>query len=319
VPSTVSRNVECWRKNYPGCVTFWTDENIGEFAEIGVHDPLIHPVIRADLLRVLVIERYGGWYVDADAVPAGTQLKWYRKPVFGLENERRLLNGLFFSPSNHPFLKTWKSEILRSLDHPDFVDYSVADRTGPGALARALQEYLYLNGCINDGISILPNSLKVDGSLLSRSQREKSLAVHHPLKSWQAPTSNKSKAKKYYENFYLRWVYWGHFGFTREILRVLFNSPKVFVRNIFNISLLFFLSNCHPVRVSELESLLTVKDEEVRDFLRVTQCSRVKAMKLATLSAPTNSELFWYRFRFLKTTYYFRRNYIRVLEVAHDY
>ena len=105
----------------------------------------------------------------------------------------------------------------------------------------------------------------------------------------------------------------------REILRVFFNSPKVFFHNIFDISLLFFLANCHPVRVSDLETLLTVKDEGATDFLRVTQNSKVKAMKLSTLKAPLNSELFWYRFRFLKTDYYLRRNYIRVLEVAHDY
>lgn len=319
VPSVVSQNVECWRRSYPGCVTLWTDENIGEFVETGLHDPLIHPVIRADLLRVLVIERYGGWYVDADCIPGGTRLKWYRKPVFGLENERRLLNGLFFSPANHPFLKTWKSEILKSLGHPDFAEYSIADRTGPGALARGLQEYLYFNGCINESISILPNSLKVEGSLLSRSQLKDSLAVHHPLKSWQTPTHNKSWAKKVYENFYLRWIYWGHFGFLRELLRVLLNSPKVLTQNFFSMSFLFFLSNCHPLRISDLETLLTVKDEEVHDFLQVIQSSSVKAMKLSTLMVPANCELFWYRIRFLKTTHYFRRNYIRALEVAHDY
>jgi len=319
VPKVVAQNVKSWKQSYPGSVTLWTDENIGEFEATGLHDLHIHPVIRADLLRVLVTERYGGWYVDADCIPGGTRLKCYQKPVFGLENERRLLNGLFFSPANHPFLKTWKSEILRSLAEPSYHDLSIADRTGPGALARGLQEHLYFNGAAKDSISILPNSLKVEGRLLSRRQRKKSLAIHYPLKSWQVHTQKKSRAKRIYENLYLRWVYWGHFGFLRESLRVLLNSPKIFFKNCFRVSFLFFLSNCHPMSVADFEKLLTVKAGEMGDVLEVIKCSKVREIRSTSQELPSNAKFFWYRFRFLKTTHYFRRNYLRALEVAHDY
>ncbi len=319
MPRIVAQNFNSWNESYPGSVTLWTDENIGEFKETELHDSQLHPVVRADLLRVLIIERYGGWYVDADCIPGGTRLKYYRKPLFALENERRLLNGLFFSSANHPFLARWKNEILRSLADPRYSDDSIADWTGPGALARAIQEHLYVNGDKKESISILPSSLKVEGSLLSQHQRQKSLAIHHPLKSWQSPNVKKKGAKKNQENFYLRWIHWGHFGFLRECIRLLLNSPIIFARTCFDVSALFLLSNSHPVKVSDYELFLTVKDCDMNDLLEVIKNPRVKEIQLEKQAMPENAKFFWYRVRFLRTTHYYRRNYLRVLEVANDY
>lgn len=69
----VPNQVEVWskeirEKNPDFKYFFWTDENIPEMPEKlkEVYESLKHPAMKSDLLRVYVLHKFGGIYLDAD-------------------------------------------------------------------------------------------------------------------------------------------------------------------------------------------------------------------------------------------------------------
>ena len=59
---------ESWARNHPGWeLRLWTDDNL----PAGLRNPVVyererHPVERADILRLELVYRFGGVYLDAD-------------------------------------------------------------------------------------------------------------------------------------------------------------------------------------------------------------------------------------------------------------
>jgi hypothetical protein len=319
IPSQIHRNAEEWRNIYPESFVLWTDHNLGDFDSSIVLDSDLHPVIRADLLRVLIIQKHGGWYVDADTSPGNLELKAYVNPIFCLENERRALNGLFYSPQGHPFLNLWRKEIESSIEKPLRRHSSIADLTGPGALNRALQEYLAIQGKVESGISVLPHGLKVEGSLMSKGQQRRSLGVHQALKSWNTIEGDTPNPINFSQSLYLKWIYWGHLGFVRETLRVLLNAPKIYLKNIHKLSFHVYLMSSHPLEPSSYGNLFTTESSKEEDFIELTKNATVARIKSSHEFSHVNYDSSWYRISFFKHSYFYRRNHIRNLEIAYDY
>jgi len=140
-PHNILQNISLWEQMYPERLVVWNDAAIqieGWDKEFRNEWP---SVMKVDLLRVLAIQKYGGWYVDADTVPLNDQMIDFGKLVLSREDGRRYWNGCFFSPSKHPFLEIWQNEILNSIAEmwPEIDD--IARISGPHALSRAI--YLY--------------------------------------------------------------------------------------------------------------------------------------------------------------------------------
>lgn len=81
-----------------------------------------HPVVQADFLRVEIVGRYGGMYVDSDAVPLPGgeaddlfgQRKGWTVLLNNPHNPREVSNGAFGFPAWHPFLEqVWESGVER--------------------------------------------------------------------------------------------------------------------------------------------------------------------------------------------------------------
>jgi len=319
IPPLIASNILSWKEVYGDRVKVWTDSNIGEFKSEIINNKNFHPATRADLLRIMIVQKYGGWYVDADSTPGPRKMKEFCKPILSFENERRPLNGLFFSPVAHPFLELWSSETIRSIKTLSHADNSVADISGPGALSRALQEYLFRGGVQKSDLIILRNAIQIDGNVATLKQRKSSLAIHQSLKSWNLLETKSSQEKGFIGSMYMKWLYWGKLGLIRESLRVMIHEPILYLQKIPRLDFHFHLANCHTLRTKEYANLETKFVTSDLEFLLNTQNQKVSLMRTEKNLYPKNFGLFWYRIPLLKSAFYWRKNFLKSIETLNDY
>ncbi len=205
IPDRWTAFQKSWRDHHPDYeYRFWTDEdNRALVAEhfpdlLSLYDGYQLPINRADLVRYLVVCRYGGIYADLDAEalrPLDGLLEG-KSLIFGLEPESHLSrpavqarrftrlvgNAIFASVPRHPFWEHLIPMLIVAKDGP-----TVLDVAGPFVLTRACDSYPD-----QDAISIVPASLlhPIDNSgeqakdEVASGAGEPPYAVHHWAGTW---------------------------------------------------------------------------------------------------------------------------------------
>jgi len=163
-------------------------------------DISLHPAQRADLLRVKVVQMFGGWYADVDCYPGSTELYAPKQVELAIEDSRRFINCFFGAPLGSEFLDVWMSQMLAGLQESKTTN--IAEVTGPGALARAIYVYAARVGAEDSTRDLRTMSWQkfshIPGSLVTRTgvmyeRTFKGLAIHIGSGTW----ASQGAAKKF--------------------------------------------------------------------------------------------------------------------------
>lgn len=100
--------------------TFLDDSNLNEYvekSELPACFDKLKPAHKADVIRVFVLEKYGGIWVDSDTiVTASFESLFEEKGFFVLENNAVLWNGVFGTQPHSPLMVEWKRRIQNTLN-----------------------------------------------------------------------------------------------------------------------------------------------------------------------------------------------------------
>lgn len=148
-------------------------------------------IMRADVIRYLIMYRLGGVYLDLDyemlyPFDFGNHelvLPQNRSKSYG-DPEDKLGNCIFASIPRHPF---WKDVIDDLRDHPpEVTDYSqIVDATGPGLLTRIFRSRDYTNVHLPERLVYHPPSPNNKRDVRKIKENGVSLGIHHPWGSWK--------------------------------------------------------------------------------------------------------------------------------------
>lgn len=214
LPRQLAELRQTWRKHHPDWeLRLWTDAGNRRFIRakhpwfLPFYDRYPQPIMRADAVRYLILQTYGGMYVDLDfeclrpldPLLEDCALALGREPPANLDDlirgqparaaERELLakgllcNAWMASTAEHPFWRHVVDHLVRAHGEADTLD-----ATGPLMLTRACLDF---DG--RDAIRILPSAALYPASM-SETQRRgwrrqwqppaDAFAVHHWHGSW---------------------------------------------------------------------------------------------------------------------------------------
>lgn len=175
----------------------WTDKNNMEFVKLNYPDffdifrNFPKNIMRADVIRYLIMDKIGGLYLDLDYEMIKTfdfknvsiVLPLNRSKKFG-DNENSLGNCIFASVANHPF---WKDVIDYLTKNQIIVSeyIQVLDATGPGFLTKIFYENQYENIYTPDRMVFhppVPANKKEYYEILNNGI---SYGIHHGWGSWK--------------------------------------------------------------------------------------------------------------------------------------
>lgn len=173
---------DSWRRHHPHWeMRLWTEDRLPSgFVRPEAYERLRKPAERADIIRLEVLLRFGGVYVDTDfeclrpidpLIEGLDFFSCYLKP--GQVN-----NALIGSVPGHPILE----RALRELRPRTEFGYDKAG-TGPLFLTALLRDY--------PDARIFPPELFYPGT---GEERERAYAAHHAARSWKEPASWKETA-----------------------------------------------------------------------------------------------------------------------------
>lgn len=161
-----------WLRHHPGWeLTLWTEENLpGELRRPEARDRLRHGAERSDILRLELLWRFGGVYVDTDfeclrsLEPLIDGLDFFVAEIgFG-----RINNAFMGAVAGHEILDRALDELRPRAFHG--VDKAAA---GPEFLDPLLKQY--------PGVTIFPAPLFYPST---PEQRRSAVAVHHEARTW---------------------------------------------------------------------------------------------------------------------------------------
>jgi inositol phosphorylceramide mannosyltransferase catalytic subunit len=165
-----------WLRHNPGWeLHLWTEDDLpGDLRRVEAYERLRQPAERSDILRLELLHRQGGIYLDADFEclrPIGPALEGvdffcaYLKPD-------RVNNAIIGSIPGHPLLERAIAEV-RPRD-----SYGPVDKEGTGPF--------FLNRLVADaeGVTIFDAELFYPRTPETRAR---AIAVHHSARSWKAP------------------------------------------------------------------------------------------------------------------------------------
>jgi hypothetical protein len=99
--------------------TFLDDTNLHEYINIQELPQCFNklkPAHKADVIRVFLLEKYGGIWVDSDTIVTPDFNKLFEeKGFFVLENNTVLWNGVFGTQAHSPLMVEWKRRIQNTL------------------------------------------------------------------------------------------------------------------------------------------------------------------------------------------------------------
>jgi mannosyltransferase OCH1-like enzyme len=173
-PEEFARYRESWLHHHPAWEhRFWTEENLpGDLRRPEVYERLRVPAERSDILRLEVLWRFGGVYVDTDFEchrpldPLIDGLDFFTAP---LKPNGWVNNAFLGSSPHHPIL----DRALRELRPREFHGYD-KHAAGPRFLDALLREY--------PEVTLLPAELFYQ---TSPGQLEGAYATHHAAASWR--------------------------------------------------------------------------------------------------------------------------------------
>jgi hypothetical protein len=99
--------------------TFLNDDNLKDYINIQELPECFNklkPAHKADVIRVFLLEKYGGIWVDSDTIVTPDFNKLFEeKGFFVLENNAVLWNGVFGTQAHSPLMVEWKRRIQNTL------------------------------------------------------------------------------------------------------------------------------------------------------------------------------------------------------------
>ena len=176
-PDRFAEYRKTWRTHHPDWeLRFWTDENLPPDLRLPAsYERLRSPVERCDLLRLELVWRDGGVYVDCDFEcrrPLDPLLEGIDF-LLGYSKPGRVNHALLGAAPHHPVLDRALGEVRPR----DAYGYD-KDATGPGFFNRVIAEY--------DDLNILEPELFYPRT---PDERRRAYAVHHEARSWKGEAS----------------------------------------------------------------------------------------------------------------------------------
>jgi inositol phosphorylceramide mannosyltransferase catalytic subunit len=184
LPEDHRRWIETWRRHHPKWEhRLWTEENLPEDPiRPEVLDRLRVPVERADILRLEILYRHGGLYVDADVEclrpvdPVLADAEFVGVCV----KPGRATNTLIAAVPRHPLLERALREVRPMQEYWSLEASSaiLKESAGPPLLRRLVAEY--------------PDVKLLDPPLVfpaTPEERERAVAVHHIARNWHNVTA----------------------------------------------------------------------------------------------------------------------------------
>jgi mannosyltransferase OCH1-like enzyme len=159
------------RKNQPSCeYKIWDDIDAESFHSVYFDGPLSEtelwkratsPAMRSDILRYLVLEKFGGYYFDSDFITHKEIREIYRNANLVLAAESMwFTNSIIGCQQQHELLVLMNSDIWQSDKALRMIKkgHSVLDITGPIFLTKAA---VRLNSHLDPQTRIIPSSFFV--------------------------------------------------------------------------------------------------------------------------------------------------------------
>jgi hypothetical protein len=208
VPPAYGHWQRSWQKMHPDFeYRFWTNVDIERFIDdecpewSALFYGYTENICRVDLARYLILQRFGGLYVDLDfeCVRPHHALLDKHSLIFGLEPHSHAMlpkstaagikaivcNAWIASVPGHPFWSHFLQHLERTSSHSD-----VLEITGPFAITRSLSSYC------GEGVSVVPASYlypvdkqacwtgDIQDLEFFETATRQALAVHHWVGSW---------------------------------------------------------------------------------------------------------------------------------------
>jgi inositol phosphorylceramide mannosyltransferase catalytic subunit len=154
---------DSWKiQNPTWCHVEWNKEasynlvktHYSEYIELYTHYP--YEIQRCDMIRYLILHRYGGFYVDMDYYcnrSFDKVLLTYRNDIYFVQSPNRIIgqdsehvsNALIYSKKGHAFWRKLLLEMELNKEYPYFYPKHVVVMytTGPGMINRVYSRYKY--------------------------------------------------------------------------------------------------------------------------------------------------------------------------------
>ncbi|MGH2980537.1 MAG: glycosyltransferase family 32 protein [Solirubrobacterales bacterium] len=176
---------ESWLRHHPAWeMRFWTEENLPpDLIRKEAYERLRNPAERSDILRLEVLLRFGGVYVDTDIEclrPIDPLLEEGADFFVGYIGAHRVQNALIGAVAGHPALE----QALRELR--PVTEYGIDKHgTGPHFLTTVLRQH--------PDVTIYPQEVFYP---MTDAERERAYAVHHDAASWKTPELWKTRMQE---------------------------------------------------------------------------------------------------------------------------
>lgn len=202
LPGHLSRYVDTVRQKHPGWeYRLWTDGDNAAFVRrefprvLGLYEALPRNIMRADVVRCLLLARFGGLYLDTDyemlrpfdLSDHGLVLPWEMDPKTG-SDRGRIANAVMASEPGHPFWAMVIDDLLAA--PPTRADADVLESTGPGFITRVHAR------AVGAGMAVHSPPGAVFCPITPRNHRQYqaivrggvSYGIHHCVGSWREST-----------------------------------------------------------------------------------------------------------------------------------
>ena len=176
MPQEYEAHRESWRRHHPHWeMRLWTDENLpDDLVRPEAYERLRNPAERSDIVRLEVLYRFGGVYVDTDVEclrPIDPLLQDDVDFFVGYVKPGKVTNAVIAAEAGHPVLE----QALRELR--PVTEFGVDKRgTGPDFLTALMHEH--------PEVTIYPQELIYAAT---DAEREQAYTVHHLAESWKSP------------------------------------------------------------------------------------------------------------------------------------
>lgn len=157
VPKSVEFALNTWKLFQPNFIICLLSKNtVSEF----IKDDFLYSAKskqeEADILRILLLEKYGGYWLDSTIFlckpiedlwePKNYDIGGYWIPKFTSDLDHKVFENWFIvAPRNSELIKKWKEEFFYALSHPSRKEY--IDKIGVDLQYISCREYLMMHCC----------------------------------------------------------------------------------------------------------------------------------------------------------------------------
>ena len=182
LPKEFEKYQKTWQKIHSDWeLKFWTEENLPPtLVRDEINDRLRSPVERSDLLRLEVVNIFGGIYFDTDfeCLRSIEPLLENVDVFLAYLDDRRTNNAIIGAIPDHPFI----IHVIKEAKPREFYGYDKA-AAGPLHVDKLVKK--------NSGITLFPSHLFYPNTPL---EREKAVAIHHASRTWRVDDGFKASA-----------------------------------------------------------------------------------------------------------------------------